>query len=307
MACYYPLDGWRSKVPGVNGKRAITFNPSEGYTDLPLQVPCGQCVGCRLEKSRQWALRCMHEASLHEDNCFLTLTYNDENLPQYNSLQLRDFQLFMKRLRKQYGSGIRFFHCGEYGEKNGRPHYHAIVFNFDFPDKELLTVRNDHRLYRSDALDSLWGLGFCSIGDVTFDSAAYVARYCLKKMVGKGSDQYYERVDPETGEVVLIAKEYATMSRRPGIGHGWYERYRDETYPSDFVVRDGVKMRPPKAYDRRLEAEDPRLFNRVRGARVRQAAKHADNNTPARLKVREKVQKARLQMLPRRLDDDGSS
>lgn len=302
MTCYYPLDGWRSKVPGVNGKRAITFNPSEGYGDLPMQVPCGQCIGCRLEKSRQWALRCMHEASLHEDNCFLTLTYNDENLPANNSLNLRDFQLFMKRLRKAYGSNIRFFHCGEYGEKNGRPHYHAIIFNFDFPDKVLYSVRDGNRLFTSVALDNLWRRGFCSIGTVTFESAAYVARYCLKKVVGKDSDKFYERIDPSTGEVVQVAKEYATMSRRPGIGQGWYEKFRGETYRDDFVIRDGVKMRPPKAYDKYLESDDPVLHRKIVGARKRQAAKHADNNTPERLRVRETVQKRRAQLLPRSLD-----
>lgn len=306
MPCYYPLEGWRSKSPGINGKRAITFNPSEGYTDLPMEVPCGQCIGCRLEKSRQWALRCVHEASLHEDNCFLTLTYNDENLPENNSLNLRDFQLFMKRLRKQYGSGIRFFHCGEYGEKNGRPHYHAILFNFDFPDKELHSVRSGNRLYTSVALDNLWNKGFASIGNVTFESAAYVARYCLKKIVGKDASQYYERFNPETGEIVEIAREYATMSRRPGIGHGWYKKFGGETYRDDFVVHDGVKMKPPKAYDRFMEDENPDRYAKIRGRRVREAAKHADNNTPERLRVREKVQKRRLQLLPRNLDDASS-
>lgn len=307
MPCYFPLDGFRAKAPGPSGKRAITFNPSEGYVDRPISVPCGQCIGCRLEKSRQWALRCMHEAQMHEDNCFLTLTYDDKNLPAHNSLELRDFQLFMKRLRKQYGSGIRFFHCGEYGEKNGRPHYHAIIFNFDFPDKVLFSVRNGNRLYTSVALSALWPLGHSSIGAVTFESAAYVARYCLKKIVGKDSDRYYERVDPTTGEVVLIAKEYATMSRRPGIGHGWYERFKSEVYPSDFVIRDGVKMKPPKAYDRYFEAEDERGYNRVRGRRVRSAAKHADNNTKDRLKVRETVQRKRAERLIRSLDEDGNS
>lgn len=306
MACYYPLEGFRAKVPGPSGKRRITFNPKEGYADLPIEVPCGQCIGCRLEKSRQWALRCMHEASLHEDNCYLTLTYNDQHLPENNSLQLRDFQLFMKRLRKQYGNGIRFFHCGEYGEKNGRPHYHSIIFNFDFRDKVLYKVVNGHRLYISESLDRLWPYGFNTIGSVTFESAAYVARYCLKKVVGKDSDQYYERVNPTTGEIVKIAKEYATMSRRPGIGQGWYKRFQQEVYPSDFVIRDGVKMRPPKAYDSYLEKDNPEALRAVKVRRVKKAAEHADNNTRERLRVRETVQKRRAERLLRSLDDERS-
>lgn len=303
MVCYYPLLGFRAKNPGPSGKRAIVFNPAHGYEDLPLEVPCGQCIGCRLEKSRQWALRCMHEASLHRDNCFLTLTYSDENLPDHNSLELRHFQLFMKRLRKAYGKGIRFFHCGEYGDKNGRPHYHAIIFNFDFADKKLWSVRDGNRLYTSEILSNLWPAGFSTIGDVTFESAAYVARYCMKKVTGEDAAKWYERVDPETGEVVKIAAEYATMSRRPGIGQGWYKKWKADVYPHDYVVRDGVKMKPPKAYDKYLEAEDEREYWRVRARRNAAAEKHAENNTRERLRVREEVQYKRAQRLKRGVDD----
>lgn len=246
----------------------------------------------------------MHEASLHEDNCFLTLTYNDENLPDNNSLELRAFQLFIKRLRKRFGPNIRFFHCGEYGELSGRPHYHAILFNFDFPDKVLYSCRDNNRLYSSSICSELWPFGFNTIGDVTFESAAYVARYVLKKQVGKDAASYYERVNPETGEVVKIAAEYATMSRRPGIGRGWYERFKTDAYPSDFVVHDGVKMRPPKVYDRYLEAEDERKWRDIRRLRVMNAAKHADNNTRERLKVRETVQRKKAERLKRGLDSD---
>ena len=116
MPCYSPIKGYRSKVLSPNGKRTIVFKPNLGFVDLPVLVPCGQCCGCRLERSRQWAIRCTHEASLHENNCFITLTFNDDNLPSDKSLDVRHFQLFMKRLRKQFGSNIRYYHCGEYGE-----------------------------------------------------------------------------------------------------------------------------------------------------------------------------------------------
>ena len=131
MTCYHPLECWR-----VDGQSKLAFvKPREALIREKLEVPCGQCIGCRLERSRQWAVRCIHEAQLHKDNCFITLTYNDEHLPSPPSLSVRDFQLFMKRLRKRFGKGIRFFHCGEYGEKYGRPHYHACLFGFDFPDR----------------------------------------------------------------------------------------------------------------------------------------------------------------------------
>ena len=304
MVCYYPLTGFRAKERGPSGKRAIVFDPTNAYRDRPIELPCGQCIGCRLEKSRQWALRCMHEASLHDDNCFLTLTYSDENLPNNNSLELRHFQLFMKRLRKIYGSGIRYFHCGEYGEKNGRPHYHAILFNHDFDDKVLFSVRDGNNLYISENLSNLWPFGFCTIGDVTFESAAYVARYCLKKVVGQDADEYYTRINEATGELVKIKAEYATMSRRPGIGHEWYKKWKSDVYPSDFIVRDGVKMKPPKAYDKYLEAEDPAEHRRISNRRVLKAKQHAENNTSRRLRVREEVQLRRSELLKRSLEDD---
>jgi len=124
----------------VEGKRAIVFNPKYGYPDMPVELPCRQCIGCRLEYSRQWAIRCLHEASLYDENCYITLTYDDQKLPESydikNGLDLSHFQLFMKRLRKKYGAKIRFFHCGEYGEDRGRPHFHACIFNHDFQDKK---------------------------------------------------------------------------------------------------------------------------------------------------------------------------
>ena len=136
MPCYRPIKGYRSRrLNAETGKRPVVFNPRDGFYDQPVDLPCGQCIGCRLERSRQWAIRCVHEASLHERNCFITLTYRDECLPTNGSLDLDAFQKFMKRLRRRFGEGVRFFHCGEYGENFGRPHYHAILFNLDFSDK----------------------------------------------------------------------------------------------------------------------------------------------------------------------------
>jgi hypothetical protein len=142
VTCYKPLLGYRAAERNEQGKRPLVFNPSQGLVDMPIKVACGQCIGCRLERSRQWAIRCVHEASLHEHNSFITLTYNDENLPADGSLDVRHWQLFMKRLRKRHGSGIRYFHCGEYGSKHRRPHYHACLFGLDFPDKKLWMMRN---------------------------------------------------------------------------------------------------------------------------------------------------------------------
>lgn len=186
MACYSPVTGYRAKQPNpITKKRSVVFNTRDGVQDETVTFACGQCIGCRLERSRQWAIRCVHEASQHERNCFVTLTYDDKHLPADRSLKLRHFQNFMKKLRKKYGAGIRFFHCGEYGEKFRRPHYHALIFNHDFDDKILWSKNRGSPLYISESLDSLWEFGFATIGDVTFESAAYVARYITKKVNGE--------------------------------------------------------------------------------------------------------------------------
>jgi hypothetical protein len=220
MPCYKPLEAWYSKDVNPSGRRGIVFNPSLALQrDDPINISCGQCIGCRLERSRQWAIRCMHEASLHEENSFITLTFSPEHLVARDnpwSLDVRDWQLFMKRLRKRTGKKIRFYHCGEYGELHKRPHYHACLFGYDFPDKRLWRVVNGQRLYTSYFLQELWPYGFSTIGTVTFESAAYVARYIMKKVSGKNADDYYQWFDDETGEIFDRHPEYTTMSRRPG-------------------------------------------------------------------------------------------
>lgn len=300
MPCYSPLTGYRSKIVNPSGKRGIEFNPKNGYRDLPVQVPCGQCIGCRLERSRQWATRCIHEASLHEENCFLTLTYDQDHIPENFGLNKSHFQKFMKRLRKKYnGKKIRYFHCGEYGEKTLRPHYHACIFNHDFADKQIFKTSADTNLYTSDVLSNLWPYGFSTLGNVTFESAAYVARYIMKKVTGDQSEEHYTRVDPETGEQYKILPEYTTMSRRPGIGKEWYEKYKTDIYPSDFIIVRGKKVQPPKFYDSMYEHID-----QIKALRIKRAKQQAENNTPERLRVRETVKMSQISSLKRTLDED---
>lgn len=263
---------------------------------VALTVPCGQCMGCRLERSRQWAVRMMQEASLHEQNCFVTLTYSPAFLPPYGSLVVSDFQKFMKRLRKEITPRkVRFFHAGEYGEKLGRPHYHACLFGFDFDDRVPFTMRGEHRVCRSQLLERLWPFGISEVGSLTFESAAYVARYVTKKVTGRAAEDHYGVVDGVTGEVVQLQPEYATMSRRPGIGAEWYSRYGKEVYPTDEVVMRGRSMKPPRAYDVRLEKEDPTLFAKVKEKRLlERAARGLKDSTAKRLAVREEVTKSRV-------------
>lgn len=268
MPCYFPLTAWQ----GSPGSQPI-FEPRAGFTKL--QLPCSRCIGCRLEYSRQWAIRCMDEASLHEFNCFITLTYSDEHLPAHGSLRKSDFQDFMKRFRmhvtRKYGYyPIKFFMCGEYGEQLSRPHFHACIFGFDFPDKELWSVRDGVRLFRSPSLESLWPFGHSTIGDVTFESAAYVARYCLKKVVGDGSIEHYSRMTDE-GEIIPITPEYADMSRGGrtgrGIGFNWLQQFSSDLN-KDFITVNGKKVRPARYYDRILKQRDEVAFNERKLKRV---------------------------------------
>ena len=295
MTCFHPLNAFRVFGGG------ISFNARHNNILECLKLPCGQCVGCRLERSRQWAIRCVHEASLYERNCFITLTYSDDHLPQDLSLDVRVFQKFMKRLRKRFGPRIRFYHCGEYGSKFGRPHYHACLFNFDFDDKVLFTERNGVHLYTSEALTELWPYGFSTVGTVTFESAAYVARYIMKKVNGDAAADHYTFTHPVTGMVYERKPEYTTMSRRPGIGSDWFDLYHSDVYPHDRVIMRGKSMRPPKFYDNRYELLDPMGFDDLKQKRWEEGQKHIDNNTPDRLKVREKVQNLALERLPRTL------
>lgn len=307
MVCFHPLKGYRSRSPSANGGYRIVFNVRDGYADKPQSVPCGQCSGCRLERSRQWAVRCMHEARMHEDNCFITLTYSDDNIPDGGTLIKSDFQKFMKRLRKHVhvtaGKRVRYYMAGEYGDLLGRPHYHVCLFGYDFADKVPIS-RNSQGdiLYVSVELDKLWNLGISQLGAVTFESAAYCARYVMKKVTGKAADAYYEMYDLETGEIFYRQPEYNDMSRRPGIGQGWFDTFNSDVYPRDYVVVNGVKARPPRYYDNKYEIVDPDRFARLKARRVRNARKHEHNNTPDRLKVREEVQLARIKSLKRSVD-----
>ncbi|MDR1367216.1 MAG: hypothetical protein LBJ76_00670 [Candidatus Accumulibacter sp.] len=211
----------------------------------------------------------MHEASLHDENCFITLTYDDEHLPENGSLCYSHFQLFMKRLRKKFtGKRISFYMCGEYGDTTSRPHYHAILFNHTFPDLEYLKkTGSDAKIYTSEILSKLWPYGMSSIGSVTFESAGYVARYCLKKVTGDDSRYHYSVLDRETGELTPLVPPFSHMSLRPGIARDFFVRFRDDCFPSDIVVVNGRKVNPPKYYDRLYKRMNPDGFRDVKDMR----------------------------------------
>ena len=328
MPCYSPLKGYRNIING-----GITFKRSDSAGEQ-MEVACGQCLGCRLDRARMWAMRIVHEADLHEvgRSCFITLTYRDEAqcteqqvrqgffIPNDWSLCKKHFQDFMKRLRKtREPDKIKFFHVGEYGSKCkhdldinycacnvGRPHYHAILFNCCFDDLYPVGQRDDIIYYASKELEQIWKYGFVQVGEVNFESAGYVARYCLKKVTGDMADEHYMNVDAN-GEVTFVLPEYCTMSRGGrrgrGIAYEWFKRFHGDVFPSDEVpiVGQGVIKKAPRYYDRLLEVVDPILHAEVKKLRAEFKKAHKDEYTPERLMDKYKVKKAQMDLLPRNL------
>lgn len=278
------------------------FQRRLGHSDHPLdlseqlELPCGKCNGCRLAKAKEWAIRCVHEAKMHEANSFVTLTYDERNLPKDGSLDLSHWQKFAKRLRQAIGP-FRFLHCGEYGERTQRPHYHACLFGLDFyADRYYWRSIRGNPYYRSPLLERVWGKGHCEIGALTFQSAAYVARYCMKKQVPAQDDARYERFDPGTGELWRVRPEYCTMSRRPGLGSSWLEQYMTDVYPHDQVVHNGSRFRPPRYYDGKLPEAD---LEKLKAKRKLALSKQSSDRTEARLRTRENCMAARLSWFER--------
>lgn len=275
LPCFTPVNAWlfpELKTP--NGKAFISFEePSaqENKYRQPIKLPCGKCDGCRIDRSRQWATRCFLEASLHNENCFVTLTYRPEFLPKNGTLIKRDLQLFLKRLRRKFGQKIiRYFACGEYGEKKMRPHYHICIFGFDFPkeNKQLLPNSNPkYPLYQSADLFACWGkgkgknfksYGHSSVGSLTWESAAYTARYIMKKVLGDRAAEHYKQLIPE----------FNTMSLKPAIAHEWLKKYHSDVYPDDFVVLpNGQKQKTPKFFDKKYELLNPDAMSKIREKR----------------------------------------
>lgn len=336
MTCFTPIKAWTAPGFTKNGKRNIVFKAKEAINPHDVfSLPCGQCIGCRLDRSRRAATQISLENLMHDKSIFITLTYDDEHVPyivhqdtgeMLMTLKPEHMTLFMKRLRRSVAyhypdnDKLRFYLCGEYGEKSGRPHYHVILFGFSPPDKVLYktTFRGD-KLYNSEFLSKCWSYGFVNFGNVTFESAAYVARYVCKKITGDMSEEHYKGRCPE----------FVRMSNRPGIGASWLEKYKDDVYPHDYVIiRDGVKVRPPKYFDTLYERWFPDKFSVIKEKRSFDNKKRIHNELVQRdikiptvehgflseleqiffeyevLPIKEEITKSKLKRLKRNLEGD---
>lgn len=350
MACFNPIEAYELCGQYTdNGKKVIVWRVDSKVPYKSILVRCGKCVGCLNDRVNDWAVRCVHEASLHPENCFITLTYNNEWLPPGGGLRRSDFVLFMKRLRKRFvtpprdlgirdppevrralrkgwigAHRIRFFHCGEYGSDYSRPHHHACLFNFMPDDLELYKVKRGVRLFTSESLEEVWSSqirkedfrcydestiferegkiyakhGFCTVGDVSIESAAYIARYAIKQHL-RGSDGRPPLASccDEDG-VVDELSEYVTMSRNPGIGGDWIKKYWSDCYPKDHLHLNGFKWRNPRYYDEIYDRIDPEDMAKVKAKRMRMAME-SDNRDLKALRARQKAAIAKLKLYER--------
>ncbi|UPW41755.1 replication initiator protein [Peromfec virus RodF7_16] len=229
-----------------------------------IEIPCGRCFECRQRYASDWSIRCYHESILHEENTFLTLTYSDEFLPPASSLRQRDVQLFLKRLRKSIApKKIRYFYCGEYGPKTLRPHYHLLLFNY-YPKDAVKVQASKKEGYASAEIMRLWPFGYHILGNAGYASARYVARYCLKK---------------SSAPLRILGREpeFMRMSRRPGLGFEFLQKYQTDIYPRDYVVVEGnIVSKPPRYYDNKLKEYDLALYQRIHNERL----SHKSDLTP---------------------------
>ncbi|WMC01498.1 replication initiator protein [Microvirus D_HF4_340] len=371
MPCYRPLEAAQA-YPGAQptiykrGTRpALLKAPA-----VALELPCGSCIGCRLDTVSHWTTRCMHEAQLHQKNCALTLTYSNDPdeiaqlqeqdwarahqdvcttqksksrefstiapkglkgpniarvdnslsktvavpygagtrgrtsmyVPEKEGLSLQDHQNFMKMYRYTVKVPVRYYMCGEYGEKLGRPHFHYVIFGHDFEDKKYFKKSlSGTKLYRSATLETIWTHGYSWIGEVDLSTCAYVAGYVMKKMKGKKAEEHYRRKD-EAGNDYWLRPEFNQMSRNPGIGKTWWDKFHHDVTVDDGVYHKNQKTKAPRYYDKLLERTYPRRFATIKQARKENALKKAGDNTPARLADKEAVAIARQQLKQRQLE-----
>ena len=297
MPCYKPYLGFQSP----SGK--VYFSPDRKNEWPMIPIPCGKCLGCRLEYSRQWAIRCTKEASLHKDNCFITITYDDKFLPK-KGVSKKDCQDFLKRLRRSIEyhnlscceTGLRYFLCGEYGSRTCRAHYHAILFGFRPSDLISFGYENGHNIYISPFLTDVWGMGNVIVGEsVTFESCAYVARYIMKQYEKKGDSSYDEFYK-------IFRKDFILSSRRPAIGFGFFEKNQRELERLDKVlIRDGVVSLPPKYFSKKLKERNPERYEELKQKRIEAAPKETLLRTMKRLHAARVIKEKQIERLKRGL------
>lgn len=294
MTCYSPLvkaetnERYETKIDGSKMKKAIIIKPDDNHENLEsfmhthptwnyTVIPCKKCIGCRLDYSREWANRGYLESLNWTQNYFVTLTYDDEHLPEGETLEPKEFSNFIKRLRKYMrdkkiqSKGIRFMGCGEYGEERGRPHYHVILFNCKLPTDSFYNPRisNKNTYWQNEIIEKCWNKGIINVSDVTWNTIAYTARYITKKIYGAKAEEEYQGKVPE----------FFRTSRNPGIGGYYYDEHASEIYENDEIIitnkKGAASQKPPKYFDRLLDRDNPELLENLKRTRRKRASDNA--------------------------------
>ena len=311
MVCYFPLRASpKAEKNPATGKRGFTFSTKHALIEGDLRtLPCGGCIGCRIDRAEGWAIRSTHEAKMQAHHtpgapgsAFLTLTYDNEHLPVDNSVRKEVVQDFMKALRYRVGKAnpIRYLAAAEYGDLRGRAHFHLLIFGWSFPDRVLYKVgHGGNRLYTSELLSTAWDNGLALVGDVSYQSARYVAGYVMKKIGGDRAEAHYTRLSPVDGNAYRVEPEFQLMSLKPGIGQSFFERFKSDIFPSDQCIIDGHPRKPPRYYEKMLP--EPELIA-LKRARKRRAVGKAEDRTPDRLKVRNEVATLKAMRFERGVD-----
>lgn len=310
MPCFRPHVAWRY----LPEKRQLVFgeHPHLGSADWEMQLtPCRECIGCEDAAARDWATKCYCESKLHDRNCFLTLTYDQAHVPPHRMLRKRDVTLFIKRLRKHFAPvRLRYFYVGEYGTRTWRPHYHLCGFGFDLDDKKAYgKSKGGFPLYESATLDRLWGMGKCTVQDMTAETAYYAAGYCTKKRdphkTTTEADQAKwvpkkERarvcIDTDTGEKYRYVPEFHEASTRPtALGIGFLERYPLDVWTAQGIVLPDGHINPiPQSFLAKIQQWCEDDYNALKDARREKALQRIGDTMPNRLEVREICTRARL-------------
>lgn len=303
MPCVHPISAWRNTFSDLKlRKRSAPFfkNPPQsallGGTVRPVKLPCGKCVECRIDYSRQWAVRGACELQGCDRSSFLTLTYRDSDLPPDRSLVKEHYQKFIRALRRR-GYKFTYMICGEYGDRLGRPHYHAIIFGEDFKSDAVVAPVEQSKempLYSSAKLNEIWGKGYVVFGDVSFASIQYVASYITKKINGAMAKDHYNGRLPE----------FMKMSLKSPIGARWFDQFWSDVYPRDEFVFDGKVMRPPKYFQKRFAKMFPDKALDLSVKRENVAESMAHLWTPERLKARKAITLAKFREHVRRFDKE---
>jgi len=296
VTCYTPLKAY-APLSRANGG-AYVFDATKALNpDHPVKIPCQNCIGCRADKAEEWAVRCSHEAQMHQCSSFITLTYDDENLPADFSVTLREWQLFAKKLRKTLAGKIRHFAVGEYGTKSFRPHYHALIFGWDFhADRKYYKQTPDGPLWTSEQLTSTWGKGHCTLGQVNYKTANYCTQYLFDLRGGELAANRYIRQHPVTQAIVRCQPEFSAKSNQPGIGSTWFDKFKTDCFPSDFLIVEGKHRPVPQYYLKKLAEEEQHRIKLDRLPTPQHPA-HPErrwNKTKDRLQVRQQIHASRL-------------